>query len=71
MKHAETKHPKFPTDIVKMTAIMVEEAGEALREANTLDEGRGSLTELKEELYQTIAVCFRELSQIRRLYDKD
>jgi len=70
MKKAEKKHPLFPTDFVKMTAIMVEEAGESLREANLLDEGNGTLEQLKSEIYQTIGVCFRELNELRRQNEK-
>ncbi len=70
MKEARLKHPVFPSDIVKMTAIMAEEAGEALREANTIDEGKGNIEDLKTELYQTIGVCFRTLDRLRNYYGK-
>lgn len=62
LKAAEQKHPVFPTDIVRATAIMAEEAGEAIREANRIaDDGDGSVEEWKTELLQTAAMCFRIL----------
>ena len=68
MSRAEEKHPKFPTDVVKMMGIITEESGEAMREANHMDEGNGSIEELKNELYQTIGTCFRALNELRRVY---
>ncbi len=65
MKAARIKHPTFPTDIVKMTALVAEEAGEAMKEANNIDEGKGNYEQLKIELYQNIGVAFRQLSQMR------
>ncbi|MCP4393228.1 MAG: hypothetical protein GY804_03020 [Alphaproteobacteria bacterium] len=65
MKKARKKHPTFPDDIVKMAALVVEEAGEAMKEANNIDEGKGCYRKLKIELYQTIGVAFRQLSQMR------
>ncbi len=65
MEKARIKHPTYPTDIVKMTAKVAEEAGEALQEANNIDEGKGSYEQLKIELYQNIGVSFRQLSQMR------
>jgi len=67
---AEAKHPNFPEDVVKMISLVAEEAGEAIREANHLDEGKGDIEDLKHELYQTIQVSFRALSEIRRQNDK-
>ena len=62
LKAAEAKHPVFPADIIRATAIMAEEAGEAIREANRIaDDGDGSVEEWKTELLQTAAMCFRIL----------
>ncbi|MCP4394851.1 MAG: hypothetical protein GY804_11395, partial [Alphaproteobacteria bacterium] len=49
----------------KMTALVLEEAGETLIEANNIDEGKGCYKKLKIELYQTIGVAFRMLSEMR------
>ncbi len=65
MEKARIKHPIYPTDIVKMTALVAEEAGEAMKEANNIDEGKGNYEQLKIELYQNIGVSFRQLSQMR------
>ena len=69
MQRAIDKHPKFPTDVVKMVSLVSEESGEAVREANLMDEGEGSFAALKLELYQTIQVSFRALNAIREVYD--
>ena len=64
MRRALNNHPQWPTCNVKRAAIVLEEAGEAIREANQLDEGKGSLQALKIELTQTAAMCFRMLNAI-------
>lgn len=53
------KHPNFPTNVVEMVAIMAEEAGEAVREANNVKHENGNIDDLKKELYQTAAMCIR------------
>jgi len=65
--YAVSKHPVFPDDLVKMVAIMAEEAGEAVREANNIDEGKGSIPELITELEQTAAMCLRCISKIKEM----
>ena len=68
MQRAEEKHLQFPIDPVHMTSVMIEEAGEAVREANLLHEGNGDVLRLRQELYQTIGTCFRTLSKLREVY---
>lgn len=62
--HAIQKHPEFPENIVEMVAIMAEEAGEAIRAANNYQHESGTIEELKEELYQTAAMCIRCLHNL-------
>jgi len=64
MDRAIRKHPQWPTDNVKRAAIVAEESGELIREANLLDEGKGSLAVLKNECIQTAAMCFRMLDAL-------
>lgn len=64
LENAKIKHPEFPQDNVKRAAIMMEEAGEAIREANHFDEGRGDLDQFKIELCQTAAMCLRTLESL-------
>ena len=40
IERAETLHPAWPRDPVKACSLLVEEAGEAVRAANTFDETR-------------------------------
>jgi len=61
VKYAETKHPVFPNDPVKACAVLAEEAGEAIREANHIDEGRNRHDEMMHEVLQSIAVGIRIL----------
>jgi len=58
---AEEKHPGWPTDVVHATAIMVEEAGEAMQAALDAYYKRGDLEHLRQELAQTGAMCIRAL----------
>ena len=55
------KHPIWPTDHVHRAAIISEEAGEVVREANHLREGHGSTEDLRNELIQTAGTCLRML----------
>lgn len=62
LKRAKEKHPEFPDRIVPMTAIMAEEAGEAIREANLIQfENAGTMEQYEKELKQTAAMCIRIL----------
>lgn len=63
---AEVLHPVWPKDIVHATAIMVEEAGEAIQAALDLTYDGGSVEHLMEELVQTGAMCVRALMNIER-----
>ena len=47
-----------------MTAIMAEEAGEAIRAANNLCYHGGSIEDLQTELAQTGAMCLRCLATL-------
>lgn len=56
---AVEKHPYFPRDIIHMTAIMAEEAGEAIQAANNAVHEGESLEPVRQELAQTAAMCIR------------
>ena len=56
---AVKKHEEFPDDIIHMTAIMMEEAGEAMQAANDVVHADASLEPLRTELAQTAAMCIR------------
>lgn len=66
VSRAEEKHPVWTKDNVKRAAIILEEAGEVIREANSLDEGKGSLEWLRMEIIQTAATCFRMLNEMSK-----
>lgn len=61
MERAEIKHPVWPDSPVERAAIVMEEAGEVIREANHIREGAGDLLLLKSELIQTAGTCLRML----------
>lgn len=66
LDRAKKLHPNFPAGIVRQVAIMAEEAGEAIREANRIeDDGIGDLAELRTELIQTAAMCLRVIEHMR------
>ena len=66
LERAKKKHPDFPRSIVGMVSIMAEEAGEAIREANRIeDDGIGDLAALRTELIQTAAMCVRCLENMK------
>lgn len=55
----EKHRDDWPEDVVHMTAIMAEEAGEAVRAANNAVHEGDSLEPLRRELAQTAAMCIR------------
>lgn len=66
LERAKAKHPVWPTDIVHQVAIMVEEAGEALRAVlNSAYEG-GNIEEVRREVIQTGAMAIRVLINLER-----
>lgn len=67
VKRAKEIHPVFPDTLVAMTAIMAEEAGEAIKEANLIeDEGKGSWENYETELIQCAAMCVRILEKLEQ-----
>ena len=62
MKRATEKHPEWPTCPVHRAAILSEEAGEVIREANHIREGHGDLKALRMELIQTAGTCIRMIN---------
>lgn len=64
VEQAKLKHPYWPDDNVKRAAIILEEAGEIIREANSLDEGKGDYMNLRTEIIQTAGTCLRMLNYL-------
>ena len=62
---ARSRYPWWPCDIVHATVIMVEESTEALKAANEIRWSHKStdVNEFREEVIQTIAMCFRLLTE--------
>lgn len=66
LERAKSKHPTWPTDIVHQVAVMVEEAGEALRAVlNSAYEG-GNIEEVRREVIQTGAMAIRVLMNLEK-----
>lgn len=61
MNQAAAKHPVWPDSPVERAAIVAEEAGEVIREANHIREGHGNVYALQYELIQLAGTCFRML----------
>lgn len=62
MRRATEKHPVWPVSPVERAAIIAEEAGEVIREANHIREGNGDIKALRMELIQTAATCIRMIN---------
>ena len=63
---AELKHPNWPVDPVHGVAIMVEEAGEAMQAVLNYVYHGGSLDNVRNEVVQTAAMCYRVLKNLHR-----
>lgn len=66
---AENAHPKWPDDLVHAAAVVTEEAGELLKEANNVQFGhKGStMDEVKNEAIQTGAMAIRFLLNMHKV----
>ena len=65
VNHSDDSWPWKSFDFVHQTAVMTEEAGEAVRAANNMREGKGDQMALYNELAQTAAMCLRIMDQIK------
>ena len=61
LQRAEHKHPVWPIDQLRQTAIVAGEAGEALQASLHVAEGRGEMEALRKEIIQNGAMCLRWL----------
>ena len=64
---ARLKWPEYYDDVIHATALVNEEAGEAIQAALDLTYDNGSIEKVKAELIQTAAMCFRALENIDNL----
>jgi len=68
LREAEVKFPGWPKDVIHGTAIMIEEAGEAMKAALDLYYGRGDCAKLQKEIAQTGAMAIRLLVYLSRFF---
>jgi len=75
LERATYLHPNYPTDHLRRTLIMLEEAGEEAKETLEVTRTGGinlqtnqprSLRLLQDELVQTAAMCIRQLSAMEQ-----
>lgn len=76
LAHSKVNHPDnvWPWksfDFVHQVAVMMEEAGEAVRAANNMKEGKGGSHDLYNELAQTAAMCIRCMEQLMEYSRRD
>ncbi len=67
IERAETLHPAWPRDVVKACSLLAEEAGEAVRAANTFDETRTGKKDIITEAIHTAATAIRLLKNIEEI----
>jgi NTP pyrophosphatase (non-canonical NTP hydrolase) len=63
---AESKHPRWPADLVHQAAILGEEAGEVIQAALQCTYEGADMTDLKNETLQCAAMCVRLLKNLPR-----
>jgi len=64
---AKLKWPEYYKDVIHAVALVNEEAGEAIQAALDMTYDNGNIENVKTELIQTAAMCFRALSNIDNL----
>ncbi len=69
LRIAEAEHPGWPDDKIHATAIMVEEAGEAIQAAIDCLYSNGDINKLKHEIAQTGAMAIRALVHLLKEED--
>lgn len=65
VERAKTLHPRWPADIIHATAIVAEEAGEAVKAALDHTYFGKPIAEVERELIHTAATCLRALEGLR------
>ncbi len=60
-------HGDLPANIVGMTAIMAEEAGECVKAANNCVFHGATVAELEKEAIQTAAMCVKMVMKINKM----
>lgn len=71
IERAEKIHPAWPRDVVKACSLLAEEAGEAVRAANSFDETRTGKKDVVTEAIHTAATAIRLLKNIEETESGD
>lgn len=63
LKSARQRYPEWQSNLIEAAAVMVEEAGEALKSCNNYHHSQGDDTpaDIRKEVIQTMAMCMRFL----------
>lgn len=71
VSRAEALYPNWPSNVVEQVSIMMEEAGECVKEANDVRFKNKPLENLKKELIQTGAMCVRVFKNLEVEYEME
>lgn len=74
LKEVETAEAKYSwenTNLIKQALVLLEEAGEVAQAVNNLDEKNGTIEQVRTELIQTAAMCFRMLKGLDKTDNED
>ena len=67
---AEAKYSWKNNNLIKQALVVLEEAGEVAQAVNNLDEKNGTIEQVRTELIQTAAMCYRMLKGLDEKPDK-
>jgi len=66
LRYAETKHPNYPKSLHRRMSILTEEIGEVAKAILDYEDNRGDVEDIKHELRQSAAMCFRFLKHLNK-----
>lgn len=70
VRRAEGLFPEWPVNLAEGIQIITEELGESAKAANEWRWQKAEISDVRTELFQTAAMCFRQIAMIDELLER-